>query len=693
MKKQTILYFTLFYVIFFTVFPTTLLNTSMFLKSNEIVDTPKDSSESGGGYNMDASASFSWIELVGNGGILLTEITNDDDDYQKLNISELAGWTFTFYETEYDCIYISSNGWMSFPNYGDTEDWLYDIPDISKENEDCVALFCDDLSTKNPPDGSGDIYYRFFGTTPDTRYLVIEYYQVSYYGGIYLGTFEVIFYKSGDIKFQYLYLQDIFGGYLIGLDHGDLTNYNTFDDWLSGQDVNAKAILFTYSGMDQIQYNLGVSVNDQITWIVIKVNNIKMELLYGPNWEEKFGLLPNPTRGFKTKINITSIEQNSTHWDINYTLWDWTYRFDDFSSLFSHKDSLLYRKEPLDYTEKHNLTNIFPLFVPKHPYLYLKNANLSDYHTYDYIYYSSYSGITYLQFEDDQFINGDFISIYSAGGYNNDGILEELYIDCYNQSSSEQETILEMQLATPNFLSNFQLGFNIGAKYDWKILTVNDSYMDLYFGTDWEQKFSLFPSMATGEKTMICISSISENSTHWEIKYDMWDWIPASAAFNNVPDMDPIVIYRKEPFNYTQVHNLTYIAPFLLPKPTYEYLSSAYLDEGFYYYIDYFVFEDIHYLEFGIDFPGGEVWGYASYDSNGILISLTIVYEDEINDDFFTIFKMKIISPEPTRGNGDDDDDDDKKDEAIPGYNIFILIGIVALISIALIKKRKKLNQ
>ncbi|KKL66119.1 hypothetical protein LCGC14_2148150 [marine sediment metagenome] len=29
-----------------------------------------------------------------------------------------AGWNFTFYETEYHKVYVSTNGWMSFTNLG-----------------------------------------------------------------------------------------------------------------------------------------------------------------------------------------------------------------------------------------------------------------------------------------------------------------------------------------------------------------------------------------------------------------------------------------------------------------------------------------------------------------------------------------------------------------------------------------------
>ena len=655
------------------------LNYSVTSKNNEIMEKPKNSSESGGGYIMDTSASYSWIEIAGSGGILMTQITNSDDSYQKLNISELAGWTFTFYETEYDCIYVSSNGWMSFPNRGYTEDWIDEIPSVSEENEDGVAVFGDDLSTELPPDGSGDVYYIFSGTAPN-RYLIIEYYQVSYYGGDYLGTFEVIFYESGDIKFQYLNLQDIYGWYVIGLDHGDLTNYNRFDGWVSGQDVIGKAISFTYDEMDTIQYELGVNANDQLTWIVTKVNNIKMELFFGPNWEETFGLHPNPTRGYKKMINVTSIEQNSTHWEINYTLWDWTYRLDDFPSSFSYEDSLLYRREPLNYTEKHNLTNIFPYFVPKPTPLYLRNANLSYF--YDDIYYSSYRDITYLEIYDGKIIDGDYIAIWGEAEYNSDGLLQEMYIEWVNTSSYEYEIIFEMQLATPTFLSDFQISLNIGDKYTWYVHTVNDYYMDLCFGTDWEQKFGLLPSMAVGEKTMIEITSISENSTHWDIKYDIWDWIPSNNEFNGVSNIDLNLNYRKDPFNYTQMHNLTYIAPFFSPVPSYEYLINAFLDEEFYYYVDYY--SGITSLEFDLDPPGADVDGDAEYDSNGILISLEIEYE---NDDEFTIFKLTRSKPPSL--NGDDDDDDDSEENIIGLILVIIFASIGAGIAVVVVLIKK----
>ena len=52
----------------------------------------------------------------------------------------------------------------------------------------------------------------------------------------------------------------------------------------------------------------------------------------------------------------------------------------------------------------------------------------------------------------------------------------------------------------------------------------------------------------------------------------------------------------------------------------------------------------------------------------------------------------KAVAPSPAPSSGDGDGDGKKKqiEEEIPGYNIIILIGVLCVLSVMLIKKRKK---
>ena len=77
--------------------------------------------------------------------------------------------------------------------------------------------------------------------------------------------------------------------------------------------------------------------------------------------------------------------------------------------------------------------------------------------------------------------------------------------------------------------------------------------------------------------------------------------------------------------------------------------------------------------------------------------SYNCIYENVLVNNTYDYFESGICvgngdcraGPTPAAGGGDDDDDD-KEEVIIPGYDIYILIGIICIISIVLIKKRWK---
>ncbi len=369
------------------------------------------STESGGGYLMNTDATYSWIEIQTTGNPMT--ISNFDDHSEEISFIS-NGWTFTFYETVYDTIEVSTNGWMSFTDLGDTFLFCDNLPSAEIDNFDCVALLSEDLD----PSYSGNIYYQFFGSGPN-RYLVIEYNQMYTFGEESVGDFEVIFYENGNIKFQYKMIHDIQWFFpIIGLDHGDLTNYNRFDAELP---LNSKAIEFTFNKMIEIEYGLNFSIEDAFSWLVLEVDHTKMDQFFGITWETDFGLYPNMLINEKTQINVSSIKENSTHWEINYNTWDWIDRNATFSSSYDGNDSILYRKEPLNYTIPHILSNHYPFLLPNFTLLYLSRANLDNY--YDYI----------VQYNFDHTVVESYfhISTYDVivdAFYSSSGILEELKV-------------------------------------------------------------------------------------------------------------------------------------------------------------------------------------------------------------------------------------------------------------------------
>ncbi|MFW9820940.1 MAG: hypothetical protein ACFFE5_15135, partial [Candidatus Thorarchaeota archaeon] len=387
---------------------------------------------------MNYSAAYSWIEISTSGTLM--NISDEDDSYEAISfISE--GWNFTYYESQYNIIYVSTNGWMSFTNLGETQFICAPIPDLSNKNKDCVALFCSDLS----PFNGGEIYYEFRGLAP-FNYLVIEYHNIYSGDNNYIGSFQVIFNQSGMIKFQYQninYLNEY--NVIVGLDHGDLTNYNSY----SGINKNNlpymnKAIDFTFNEISEITYSLDVAIENQYTWIVAEIDDYIMGKIFGSNWESIYGILPDPKKFTKFKVNITTIVENSTHWDITYSIWNWTNKENNFETTPDGNDLLSFRKEPLNYTAPHNLTHIFPFFIPTPIFHYLNRSNLTE----SYSSISSYgSDGNYVELGDSimssTIINGHNIEFGRKAHYNKYGVLDWMDFYYLNQSweNAEEKSI------------------------------------------------------------------------------------------------------------------------------------------------------------------------------------------------------------------------------------------------------------
>jgi hypothetical protein len=242
---------------------------------------------------------------------------------------------------------------------------------------------------------------------------------------------------------------------------------------------------------------------------------------------------------------------------------------------------------------------------------------------------------------------------------------------------------------------NYTLEFNEGDQFSWKIDEINHTAMEKVFGSEWEQKFGLLPNMGLNEKTKINISLIAENSTHWELKYDIWNWTSTSQNFGAVPDVDPILYFRKEPLNYTQEHNLTNLIPLFLPKYPAVYLRNANLSDSYSSNIRYYW--SSRQTEFRVDFhnPFKLDWiaGDVSYDEKGVLNEIDLsLWIDGV--EYNTAFAMSLITPDAggglSGGGGDDDDDDDKIAEMDIGF-IILIISIIAIgafaVIVVLIKK------
>ncbi|NOR88160.1 MAG: hypothetical protein GQ527_11175, partial [Bacteroidales bacterium] len=159
---------------------------------------------------------YNWIEIseTGESAIMYEDgvyFAGDDNMSPPIPF----GFSFPYYGVDRDSFYVDTNGeilltdntwYNSYPNVG----WNYDgnmfnyivQPPGSNSMPALIAVFWDDL---HADEGTGDIYFQTFGSTPD-RYCVVQWNNLRFHPGTVEDTtlcFEAIFYETGDILFQY----------------------------------------------------------------------------------------------------------------------------------------------------------------------------------------------------------------------------------------------------------------------------------------------------------------------------------------------------------------------------------------------------------------------------------------------------------------------------------------------------------
>ncbi len=146
------------------------------------------------GYTLNENVPFQWIDATS--GTRLNLEGNDEV------LAVQIGFSFPFYEQNWDQVFVSTNGLLMFGGayrYA----WAGYIPSINPPNNLIAPLWND--WTVGGSYNSGGIYVRRGGSAPN-RYIVIEWYQVTpccVYNSTDRQTFEVILYENGDIRFQY----------------------------------------------------------------------------------------------------------------------------------------------------------------------------------------------------------------------------------------------------------------------------------------------------------------------------------------------------------------------------------------------------------------------------------------------------------------------------------------------------------
>lgn len=126
---------------------------------------------------------FNWIDITSTG----TPIYLSDDSYTGVSLP----FEFSFFGQPKNYVYISSNGYITFSEYGAN----FTSPSLlSGYPYDVISALGSDLY----PNG-GDIFY--YG---DTEKFVVSYISINNFGGGGYHTFQIILYRSGKIKLQYL---------------------------------------------------------------------------------------------------------------------------------------------------------------------------------------------------------------------------------------------------------------------------------------------------------------------------------------------------------------------------------------------------------------------------------------------------------------------------------------------------------
>jgi len=161
---------------------------------------------------------------IGNG--------SDDESY-ALSLP----FPFNFYGTDYNTVYIDSNGRLNF--YSNTSYFSnLPFPCIEDKCQLVIAPFWDDLTTY-PLDS--EVRYAIVGAAPE-RSVVITWTRVEHLGDGDTNTFQVILYEgTNKIKFQYQTINP-YGEETVGLNLGDGCRYNSYP---SSSLANGTAILFS----------------------------------------------------------------------------------------------------------------------------------------------------------------------------------------------------------------------------------------------------------------------------------------------------------------------------------------------------------------------------------------------------------------------------------------------------------------
>ncbi|MFX0098809.1 MAG: hypothetical protein ACFFCS_04450 [Candidatus Hodarchaeota archaeon] len=202
-------------------------------------------------YYMYPGSHYDWIEISETG--TRSTLAGYDDFTQII----MMPFSFNCYDRSSNILYINTNGYVNPPNGLGTAD-NFNFP--SSMSVSTIAPFFDDLIAASPC----NIYYQSF-TSPNR--FVVEWKDYQFDGGSIAGSFQLVLYETGEIIFNYDYLNAA-GTHTCGLNYGFNTAY--YNQYVGlGAGTDDFSILFTQNRNDNAPTLSNDTINpatgDQLT--------------------------------------------------------------------------------------------------------------------------------------------------------------------------------------------------------------------------------------------------------------------------------------------------------------------------------------------------------------------------------------------------------------------------------------------
>ena len=362
---------------------------------------------------------------------------------------------------------------------------------------------------------------------------------------------------------------------------------------------------------ESTNYTLGVSPNEEYTWIITAVREKNLELVFGSNWTDVFGLY-GAKQGYKFRVKVTSVQSNGTHSLLEFDAWDCLYRLTNFSVTPDCSCRYDYPIYPQNYTDTFELVSLFPLFLPTPLVSFVFDSNLSASY-YDAMNNTYYGGGLNVYYNRPIYIEDYDITISSIAEYHENGALD--YFRIYYINGSEHVEILSVEAFKPHHLKQTSMGHQVGEEFTWILVNYNLSLIDSFFGEAFFDAYGLLPNPERMQSIKMKVDAVSENDTSWRVDYSLYDWTSLEHSFPESVSRNSSYEFKKDPFNESRLN--CFQIPYLIPEPTEFYLQYGKFGDNFQFLYDFNSYLFFHFGE-------GDEWFYGRiyYNTAGVLTSM-----------------------------------------------------------------------